>query len=314
MPPTEFTSPPTLPADRSGHPATAASISIVAPSRTDGFEHIPPAPAWLMVPVGSQRGLFLNLPPGDPPTIGNVDDRGYYMDALRRATCKASLFGRTLNVQGLHPGRATLELRHGDAGLTVVISVLKKMKIPIVAHYVEHGLLRKTKTTPAVLREIVKEANRILEPQANIRLVLVKDQPLTHKTIGRNLGRVVRTADAEGGGEWDLLVRHAVAIKEKYGLNLFLVQRFERTDDDGTGSLAATKKGCCVMEDYLVGDRIDIVNAGHTLAHEVGHHRDLYHVPQYNALMHRSQPAPADRLSRREIEKMNPTAAPFTPD
>jgi len=102
-------------------------------------------------------------------------------------------------------------------------------------------------------------------------------------------------------------------------VNLFLVRGYKGKNKREKKNPLATMSndGCCIFEDHLhESDTYDTKKAGHTLAHEVSHYLiganpkpikdDPAHTSNPNSLMY-PHSSGGTRLSRAEIEKMNPS-------
>jgi hypothetical protein len=217
--------------------------------------------------------------------------------------------GRLLIVDGwTRPCRISIELQQGDANGLVMVTVKDKLTVSIYAHYVEHGPFRKTRTTPSMLRDMIDLATGILEPQANVRISLDRELTLTHKEIGKALGRTVLSAKGSKRDEWDLVTKHAVPTSDPNVLNLFLVQRFDAPGE--SEPRAETDKGCTIFEDNFDRDR-----AGQTLAHEVCHHLgikyELKGANEENRLMYWKDGG--KRLTADEADMINRKGVPVRP-
>lgn len=316
MPPQKPESPLSSPARRPTGLGIPSTIQIVIAGKSDGFERRPPDPPWVMLPERGERSLFLflALQSNEPIRIANANAQGLIVDSLGRALCQASGLGRALNLRGLQPGRVVLQIQQGNGRLELHATVKRRLKVPLLVHYVEHEPQSRTRTTPQALREIIKTANTVLEPQANVVASVATEGTLTHERINALLGPTVTSATDKGGGEWDLVTAHAISLGSapdaRHQLNLFLVRDFEVAG--GNDTAAGTRNGCCLLEDHVdAGGRIDTARAGRVLAHEIGHHLGLFHVDSREALMHEA--SLGDRLSRTEIEQMNPSGTTINP-
>jgi hypothetical protein len=297
----------------------------------DGFESTPPG---LFVPTGGQRALLINVLGQEPLLVANAAE---FLGSA--SPCWVVLSGNFLTIIGRRPGRVSIELQKGDATKSIDVTIKNERKIPIVAHFVEHGPTRKTRMTRATLDELIAAADGLLRPKANVRVVLLDARSLPYDlvrtapdgTVGRGLGRTVRTGDDARRDEWNMVARHAVPASDmrhlaekrsvsaadlRHLLNLFLVRRFEdddkdERDDSGRSrqpreAAATDKAGNCVLEDRFKAGGLERGAVGKTLAHEICHHLGLDHVADETALMYRSQPH-GDLLSLREAHRINPS-------
>lgn len=323
------------------------SFAILGPSGSGrGYEHRPPREPWLMVPMGGTRALTLNVDSGHAVFINNADDQGIIRNYLGMRVCQARIVGNQLFIQGLGSGKdVPINLDHRGRQLRVMVSAKIRRTLPIIAHYVEHGPLLKTRITREVVRDIIDQANAVLF-QANVRLSLARDPVLAHERIfapdpaakdtdprkpaKRSLGRVVRNSE-----EWQLITRHRLTIPHGHAeyppLNVFFVRAWEDIEKEGekeTHELASTdNQGNCIFEDPGgVRNPIGFGKAnwgkvgGKVLAHEVGHHllfvadiNDSHHVKAPDNLMYEANTSlHANRLTRDQIETINPSN-PFKP-
>jgi hypothetical protein len=302
------------------HPAPSfgPSIPIVSADDIAGFDASLP---WLMVPLDGTRWVQLLARGSDPLTLDGIVN-GVVL-GQRQSQCGTAWIrdGRVF-VHGTRSDRATLVVRQGKATRRLVVSIKDVRPVSLIVHYVEHGLVRKTRTTPDDLAAIVKAANDILVPQANVRIVVRKTRTLTHEKIGRRLGRTVETT-AGDDSEWRVVTGNALSLGLPDEFNLFLVQRYENLTPAGTGDdeLADTevRTGCCIMEDHIADGRVDVRKAGNTLAHEVGHRLGLEHTTESrNRLMYPTG-SKATTLTWWEADRINPsktrprTINPFAP-
>jgi hypothetical protein len=299
----------------------------ILPDTSDGYEWFPPMLPRLMVPLQGARYVTLVTPAQGPVAITNASDSGIVSDWLGQACCRAILRNKMLTVYGMNrPCRISIDLQQGDSRFSIMVTLKESLEVPTIAHYVEHGPLRKTRMTPAMLREMIVIANGILEPQANVKIVLKTDSVLRHEVIGAPLGRVVTDIPQNENDECSRLTTHAIRDGRPHLLNLFLVRRFETegsnpvegSNPDGgrADDLAGTANGCCIFEDQIRGGRLDGPSAGQTLAHEVGHHLDLldlYGDGDTESLMYYRASADRDRISAEEADKMNKAGVPSRP-
>lgn len=292
-------------------PTAALGLWTLTPDTPDGYERLFPNPPRLMLPVGRTRSLTMRTPGSGEVVVANADAHGIIPGADGRPCCRAVMLNKMLVLEGLQAGWIWVELRQGSASLDIQVSVKNEVVVPVIAHYVEHGPHLKTRMTRTLLQEMIGVANGILTPQANVKIALDRDRDLTHATIGQRLGRTVKADSETGGGEWDLLTGFAERTGARRLLNLFLVRRFEIKDGDPRGDLAGTAGGCCVFEDQFKAGGLD-ADAGSTLAHEVGHHLGLHHVPETTNLMYESQPR-GDRLTRLQADALNSSGTLIDP-
>jgi hypothetical protein len=240
------------------------------------WENRPPASPWIMVPSGETRALALAT--GLPVVIDHVDEQGQLHDWMKMPVYRAHALHNKVFITGRTATmNAPLDVHVPGAHLRILVSVKPRMTVPIVAHYVEHGPVLKTRTTPEHLRQMIEFANRILVPQTNVRLQLAMQRVLTHRQIGKSLGPVIRydPEDRQTGDEPALITRHKIDIpvknREFPALNLFLVRAVNRKGKEN--ELAhANPDGCCIFEDRVVGNSYAVQRGGHVLAHEVGHY------------------------------------------
>lgn len=340
----------------SARPSPRTWFTVVGPSGSDrGYEHRRPREPWLMVPKDGTRALTLQVDPGHPVMIRLVTaeselrfaDQGEVMDRLRKAVCRVHVSGNQLVVRGLAPARnIPIDLVHRGHKLRVMVSVKERRTLPIVAHYVEHGPLLKTRMTRERLREVLDYANAFLL-QANVRLVLAIESTLGHERIfapgagngpaGKSLGRVVKDTE-----EYELLVRHRIALPESRNraeyppLNVFFVRDVEygNIDPGFEGEIAAftDSRGNCIFGDGrrypgTAGPRKE----GETLAHEAVHHLiflrglerhpdgwdELHHVKAesdpHNLMADKKLRFHKTRLTRDQIETINDSRAYVPP-
>lgn len=309
MMPIRTASPPSSPSIATDRPVIRPGRWTVFPDTADGYERDGQKSPRLMVPADGRRLLTL-YPPAplsrEPVDIANDSDGNVIPDWQGQPCCRAALNGRMLTVHGLgRPCRIPIEFRQGDATLQIIVTVKERLLVPLIVHSVEHGPLHKSRMTPAMLRDMVAAANRILEPRANVSLSVIEERTLSHETIGKRLGRTVASKPGTGRDEWDLVTSHAVRTGRPRLLNLFLVRRYDEPGE--SAPRGATANGCCIVEDRIRGGQLDAAAAGRTLAHEVGHHLelpDLEDAGDAERLMYWTEGG--DRITADEADTMNP--------
>ena len=294
---------------------------------TPGFEYRQPNWPWIMIPVGESRNLTLGIDTQSPVVFNGLNKKGEFL-YLGSALCQVKLLGSLLIVRGLVNRRdIPIDLYQPGRHLRIFITVKPKLSVHIIAHYVEHGPLLKTRITREQLREVIKHANAILTPHANIYLILAIEGTLSYERIGKRLGSSVNTSERED--EVVLLKKHKKYIPTSNGrlINLFLVRSHKREADNPLATMDA--EGCCIFEDHLhFSDTYDTKRAGVTLAHEVVHYLimrkgpfqpyidnnlpgefDPDHTSDPKSLMypHAVNAPYGNRLSRAEIEQINPS-------
>jgi hypothetical protein len=316
------------------------SFEVLGPSGSErGYEHRPPRAPWLMVPKNGTRALTLNVDGGHSVTIRNADSQGAIRNYIGMPACEARIVGNQLLLRGLLDYRdIPVDLVHRGRELRVMVSVKNRKTLPIIAQYVEHGPLLKTRMTRELVRETIEQANAIYF-QANVRLLLALEAVLGHERIfqkdaaakdaasgkpaKRSLGRVVRDSE-----EWQLITkhRHTVPYRENVEyppLNVFFVRVWDDVDEEGqkaSNELASTdNQGNCIFEDPVeFGRNLQAKHAGKVLAHEVGHHLlflggiadgGAHHVKSdsYNLMYELNERLNGTRLTRDQIETMNPS-------
>jgi len=293
-------------------PRELPGLWTVFPDSQDGYERIAARPPDLMLPVGSTRTLIIGTPGQGPLAVADHDDSGLIG---AQGNCRVRLLDKMLLLEGLQAGSIWITLQQGSKSFDIHVSVKAQAEFPIVAHLVEHGPQLKTRMTRATLLQMIDSANLILTPQANATIVLDEVRDLTHAMIGKRLGRTVTEVFGRKDDEWAEVTKHKKTPPPDKPrlLNLFLVRRFESIDKDEPGrEVAATRDGCCILEDRFTSGRFEAETAGSTLAHEIGHHVKLHHVDDTRRLMYESQPR-GDRLSRSEADRFNPTGTTLDP-
>lgn len=298
-------------------------------SAPPGYEYRWPEWPWIMVPVGKTRILHLGIDGKSPVTIDRLTANGE-VASLGLSFCKASLNGSALSITGmLNKRNIPIDLYQPGRQLRVWVTVKAKRDVQIIAHYVEHGPLLKTKITREQLREVIKNANLILNPQANVNLVLARETALSYKRIGKRLGFSVDQSSNDKKDERALLTKYAQEIPTARGgvVNLFLVRSLKKREDKKDNPLANMDENwCCVFEDHLhMGGPYDTKMAGHSLAHEVVHALMAVHINPFQPYIDNNLPGKIDhahtsgnhslmhpaglgtRLSRAEIERINPS-------
>ncbi len=313
------------------------ALRILGPSGSErGYEHRPPREPWLMVPKNGTRALTLSAG-GDPITVSNADDHGAIRNFIGLPACRVRVVGNQLFVHGLLDYRdIPIDLVHRGQRLRVMVSVKHRRTLPIIAHYVEHGPLLKTRMSRELLREIIDQANAMLF-QANVHLSLALESVLTHERIfgpgaatnsggatkptKRSLGPVVKKDELHLLKKRSLTVPYDRSV-EYPPANVFLVRERER-------GIAATmdERGNCVYEDpspphNLVGKSNIAHFGGQVLAHEAGHYLlflagisgDTHHVEAdpYNLMHPKTERFQGTRLTRDQIETFN-RSIPFRP-
>ena len=256
-------------------------------------------------------------------SIDNIAEDGIIYSEQGRRIGRATLNGNRLQVEGLEAGEAIIKLRIFDSIFAIKLTVKDELIVPTVAHFVQHGPFHKTRITEPTLNEIIKETNAILQPQANVKIVLQDAKPLSFRTIGKTLGRTVVSSSNKLEDERKLLKNQTTLINKPKGLNLFLVRRYEIEDypngtrrerRDQDRELAGTGGGICILEDHIKGGKLHILSAGNTLAHEVGHHLGLNggpndgHNDNKSYLMYESSKVgkrSGDRIAPHEADRMN---------
>jgi hypothetical protein len=294
-----------------------------------GYEYQQPGWPWIMVPEGKTRILRLGIDSKSPVTINGLTGNGE-VTSLGLSFCKVSLNGGFLSITGMLSKRnMPIDLYQPGRQLRIWVTVKAKRDVPIIAHYVEHGPLLKTKITREQLRDVIKNANQILNPQANVNLVLSRETTLSYERIGKRLGFSVDQSSDAKKDERALLTRHAQQIPNARGgvVNLFLVRSLKKRENKKDNPLANMDANwCCVFEDHLhMGGPYDTKMAGHSLAHEVVHALMAVHIKPFQPYIDNNLPGEVDhahtsgkhslmhpaglgtRLSRAEIERINPS-------
>ena len=261
-------------------------------------------------------------------SIDNTAENGIIYSEGGRPIGRAILSGNRLQVEGLQAGEAIIKLRTSSSTFVIRLTVKDVLIVPTIAHFVQHGPFHRTRMDESKLNEIIREANAILEPQANVKIVLKDAQPLSFRTIGKTLGRTVVSSKNKSEDERQALITHTIRITQRHGLNLFLVRRYEIEDfPDGPRherrtqdrELAGTAEGICILEDHIKHGKLHLRSAGNTLAHEVSHHLgvETHNVPNHSYLMYESgtvggrmgeriEPHHADRMNRSGLEIVTP--------
>ena len=213
------------------------------------------APRWQMLPVGRQRYLRVAGSQGLIPRVRVPSGSPASLTVMESGTEPSHL----LILTGIRAGRAYVEwIPPGSdesdpiasEGL-LEVSVKNERVIDTAFHYVDGGLLQKTKRRIGDLEEMIRGANDLLKPQANVSLKCKKAGELR---IGERLGLVVRSTSKLDKpalrDEWKIVTSHADASAD---FNVFFVKRFEHDDtplvDDAEATTRASAKNCIFEDD-----------------------------------------------------------------
>ncbi|MET1411268.1 hypothetical protein ABVF61_03315 [Roseibium sp. HPY-6] len=291
--------------------------------------------AWIMVPVGGEREISLDLDPDKPVefhTLG-MDEDGVVNSIMRDRLLRATVNGRNLKIKGLTPCKdCRLDIVQDGRHLRLYVSVKPLRILPLYAFRVDHGRRMKTRVSSSELRSIVQMANSdILRHQCNIEFDLKDDRELSTEEIGRRIGHSL-TVSSFSRDELQYLTPFAVnrTLPQPHGaeevktVNLFFVREIRDLAQKGADIRGFMKdrglpSGICVIDDHSTRHSTDVKALARILAHEVGHMLigEIYthgsainqaevHNPYRDALMF-SYTNGGYRLYRVEIETMNPT-------
>ena len=311
--------------------ASAAKIKIWAfrPAdefQLDGFDWARPADPGFIVPSGVTRRLGVSVAGPEPLVVANPEE------IESAGLCEVEIAANVLAITGRAPGQIVVELQKGDARQSLEVTVKAERVVPIVAHFVEHGLQLRTRMTAPTLQEMIEAADRILMADANVRVRLLDHQALTHQSIGSNLGRTVRTGPDAGRDEWDLVTRHALKAADvrhlvprpgisesdlRWLLNLFLVRRFEDDDkhdpDAEPGKrqpreAAETRRrgSASLKTNFRLAPSMSRAPAGRWRMRSAITSGIEEHAPDSSFLMYKSQPH-GERLSLHDAHWINPS-------
>lgn len=232
------------------------------------------SPAWQMVPVGGRRVLVVSGAAGLVPRVRVPGG------AAAPVTATVQILGHTrrLILKGAAAaGRCWIEWvpSAGFVGpvtndFMLEVSVKSEKTIRTAFHYVDDGRKQVTRRRIADLNSLIARANRILDCQANVKLIRKSAAALE---IAQNLGDVVRfSRHLEGAPnnvnpaqhEWGIVTAGADGTAD---FNVFFVKEYEQDmtpyhDDANAGTIASEKN--CILED-------NTESSPETLAHETVH-------------------------------------------
>ena len=178
---------------------------------------------------------------------------------------------RHLFIVGLRDGTGQLVVKDGaTVKARLDVDVKDKKSVKVTFNFVKDNAGHKTGRTHASVDALIRQANAILTPQANVEIIKHRVRDVT---VNQNLRRVVRFSSHLAGvrarqHEWDDVIAHADATAD---LNIYFVWEYEQdrtplVDDTNAGTLGS---------DILMDDDIEDHGVHHgdhvTMAHEVGH-------------------------------------------
>ena len=248
----------------------------------EGVKQPPRDGFWLMVRVGSRRTVRLGTDTSQPVKIVGPDDDGIVRQYIAgEPILETKMKGDRIEITGIRGARdVQIDIFQPDRHLRGYVSVLPRREVPVCAHYVQHGPGLKCRISTREMRHIFSLTNSMLEPQCNVRLVLVRDRVLTHHDIGKHLGPIFRLHKNPKRDELQYLlphrqdVRHAQPQGARYTkpLNLFVVRHIIMKDGMSALGITPREFGMCVLDDRsFMGINLKKA-AAKTLAHELGHY------------------------------------------
>jgi len=124
----------------------ASTIAVIDPQASAfGYEHRRPDWPWIMVPEGETRTLTLGINAKDPVVLNGPAPDGT-VELLHMNRCHVKLNGMRLQIRGMQSTRnIPIDLYQPGRYLRVWVSVKSRLDVHIIAHYVEHGPLLKTR-------------------------------------------------------------------------------------------------------------------------------------------------------------------------
>lgn len=237
---------------------------------------------WQMVPVQGIRRLvfwdYNNLTPRSiHPEICDVQQN--YTESSFETTLP--LLQPITLVAGLRPGRTYIVWEDANGvknrEFTLEVSVKKLKIVRTTFFYYDDGGRQVTKRELVNLPKLIRTANKILLPQANVQITDTGHSRLLFKP-DRKLGPVVGWRRKNGvwnkSLEWNIVARHRDKARGT-NLTVFFVDSFE---DDRTNNIdhsdGAQLRNVVLIEDGTYGFSTDVGIGDDdpiTLAHEVTH-------------------------------------------
>lgn len=233
------------------------------------------SPPWQMLPVGGMRFLMASGTFGLVPRVHVPSGSAASLTATESFAASYSL----LKLTGIRAGKAFIDWAPPGTSLSspfaeglLEVSVKAQKVVGTAFHYVEAGRRQTTARRISDLEDMIRGANSLLTPQANVRLESKSAKTLN---LRQRLGKVVHDAsDLEKPwkrDEWEIVTRNADPSAH---FNVFFVKEFE---DDATPRVDRTDAATrwwelnCIIEDNTQHD------ASEVLAHETIHLLRLGH-------------------------------------
>jgi len=234
------------------------------------------SPPWQMVPVGGLRFLMVSGTLGLVPRVHIPSNSTASLTVTESFAATYSL----LKLTGVRAGKAFVDWAPPGTSLSdpfvseglLEISVKAQKVVGTAFHYVEAGRRQTTARRISDLEDMIRGANNLLTPQANVRLESKSAKILS---LRQRLGKVVHDAgDPEKPwkrDEWEIVTRNADPTAD---FNVFFVREFEDDDTprvDRTDAAVRWWERNCILEDDTGHD------ASEVLAHETMHLLRLGH-------------------------------------
>ncbi len=147
--------------------------------------------AWILVPLHSSRRVTVSGTAGMTPFRSRLEDEllTYHVAGINFVE-HGSGDRRVLEIRGTRPGLAAIDYAEtppqgrDQDNPRLIVSVKRKRLINAAFHYVKGGIWQRTHRKPNQLDSLLNGVNRILEPQANVRVVCKSRRWLPTRPLG----------------------------------------------------------------------------------------------------------------------------------
>ena len=221
-------------------------------------------PQWQMVPAGGTR--IIRVTDVGAHTLSSSNPGILRVNELVRAA------GTSLvSLHGLRDGTAQLHVKNGAAiAARLDVDVKRKRTVRTAFNFVADNAGHRTARGLGTEDNLIRRANAILTPQANVEITKHRARNVT---VPKNLRRVIRFSSHLRGirarqHEWDDVVAQGDATAD---INVFFVWEYEQDRTPHVDNTEGAALGTDVLMDDDVGDDAHHHGDHVTLAHEIGH-------------------------------------------